>query len=97
MAKAAATDEFKSWLKGLRDIRAKAKVVSRIERLENGNPGDVGPIGDHCSELRIDYGPGYGVYYKQSGETITVLFGGDKSTQQSDIDKAKALARTLEG
>jgi putative addiction module killer protein len=57
------TEEFSKWLKGLRDAKAKAKVVTRLLRLANGNPGDVGPVGDGISELRIDFGPGYRVYY----------------------------------
>lgn len=96
MATAHQTAEFKKWLKELRDLRARAKIVSRIERLENGNPGDVAPIGENCSEMRIDYGPGYRVYFKEAGAAITILFGGDKSSQQRDIDKAKSLAKTLE-
>jgi putative addiction module killer protein len=91
------TAEFGRWLADLRDLRVRAKVVSRLERLANGNPGDVAPIGDGLSEMRIDYGPGYRVYYEQAGDTVIVLFGGDKSTQSRDIDKAKALAKTLEG
>jgi len=96
MATAFQTEEFVRWLKGLKDVRAKAKVLTRIERLENGNPGDVAPIGENCSEMRIDFGPGYRVYYKQTGDTIAILLGGDKATQQRDIEKAKALAKTLE-
>lgn len=96
MATAHQTADFKKWLQDLRDLRARAKIVSRIERLESGNPGDVAPIGENCSEMRIDYGPGYRVYYKQAGPAITILLGGDKSTQQRDIGKAKSLARTLE-
>lgn len=91
------TEEFGAWLKGLRDVRAKAKVLTRIERLENGNPGDVEPIGQGLSEMKIDYGPGYRVYFKQSGDTIAILLGGDKASQPRDIDKAKALAKALQG
>jgi putative addiction module killer protein len=97
MTTAVQTDEFVRWLKALRDIKVRAKVLTRIERLENGNPGDVEPIGESCSEMKIDYGPGYRVYYKQAGDAITILLGGDKATQQRDIEKAKALAKTLEG
>ena len=90
------TDEFDSWLRGLRDVRAKAKVLVRIDRLGNGNPGDVAPIGDGMSELRIDYGPGYRIYYKQDGDTATILYGGDKSSQRADITRAKAILDDLE-
>jgi putative addiction module killer protein len=90
------TPEFDRWLKELRDLRAKAKVLVRIERLAGGNPGDVRPAGEGVSELRIDYGPGYRVYYKAIVETTTILWGGDKDSQESDIQKAKALARELE-
>ena len=91
------TDEFSDWLRDLRDIRARAKVISRIERLGLGNPGDVAPVGDGISEMRIHYGPGYRVYYVQRGEEIVVLLcGGDKSSQDSDIRAAKKLASELE-
>lgn len=91
------TDEFSSWLRNLRDIRARAKVISRIERLSLGNPGDVAPVGDGISEMRIHYGPGYRVYYIQRGEEIVVLLcGGDKSSQDSDIRAARKLASELE-
>jgi putative addiction module killer protein len=88
--------EFDSWLKSLRDTRAKAKILVRIERLGLGNPGDVGPVGEGVSEMRIDYGPGYRVYYKQHGQTTTILCGGDKDSQSQDIRKAKTLAAVLE-
>jgi len=85
--------EFNKWLKKLRDERAKSHIYARIERLAEGNPGDVKPIGEGCSEMRIDYGPGYRVYFKDTGkEIILLLFGGDKSTQQADIEKAKEIA-----
>jgi len=91
------TDEFSGWLRDLRDIRARAKVISRIERLSLGNPGDVAPVGDGISEMRINFGPGYRVYYVQRGEEIVVLLcGGDKSSQDSDIRAAKKLANELE-
>ncbi len=84
---------FDRWLKKLRDPRAKARIEMRIRRLGLGNPGDVQPIGDGLSEMRIDYGPGYRVYYMQQGAILAVLLcGGDKRTQQNDIDKAKRLA-----
>jgi putative addiction module killer protein len=90
------TDEFENWLKDLRDERAVARIVSRIERLGLGNPGDVKPVGDGISEMRLTYGPGYCVYYKQTGLTIVVILcGGDKSTQDKDIKRARELAAQL--
>ena len=87
------TDVFKKWMKKLKDAIARAHIDRRIDRLSRGNPGDVKPIGENCSEMRIDYGPGYRVYYKDTGrEIIIILCGGDKSTQQDDIDRAKRLA-----
>ena len=80
----------------LRDQRAVAKVAARLRRLEMGNPGDVAPVGDGVSELRVHYGPGYRVYFTQRGKKlIVVLGGGDKSTQDQDIKAAKALASQL--
>lgn len=77
----------------MRDARAKAKVLVRIERLANGNPGDVAPVGEGISELRINYGPGYRIYYVQRGTRyILLLAGGDKSTQVRDIAEAKRLS-----
>ena len=91
------TDEFAEWLASLTDARAKAKVLTRIERLADGNPGDVEPVGDGVSELRIHYGPGYRVYYQQRGTTLVLLLiGGDKSSQKRDIAKAKKLASEYE-
>jgi putative addiction module killer protein len=87
------TGEFSNWLKDLRDIRAKAKIIARIDRLALGNPGDVAPVGGGISEMRIHFGPGYRVYFVQRGEEIAVLLcGGDKSTQAADIAKARQLA-----
>jgi putative addiction module killer protein len=86
------TDEFSDWLGALRDLRGKAKILVRIERLANGNPGDVQPVGEGVSELRINYGPGYRVYYVQRGQRfILLLAGGDKGTQDRDIAQAKRL------
>ena len=91
------TEEFSRWLKNLRDIRARTKVISRIDRLTLGNPGDVKPVGDGVSELRIDYGPGYRIYYvKRGDEYVVLLCGGDKGSQDADIRSAKKLARELE-
>jgi putative addiction module killer protein len=84
---------YKKWIDNLRDNRARYKILTRIKRLEEGNPGDVGPVGDGISELRIHYGPGYRVYYKDTGKEIIILLcGGDKSTQQEDIARAKQIA-----
>ena len=91
------TEIFANWFKGLKDRRAKARVQARIDRLEMGNFGDVSPVGEGVSELRIHYGPGYRVYFVQRGLVIVVLqCGGDKSSQNSDITKAKKLARQLD-
>jgi putative addiction module killer protein len=91
------TSEFSNWLRDLRDIRARAKVLARIDRLSLGNPGDVAPVGDGISEMRIHHGAGYRVYYIQRGQEIIVLLsGGDKSSQASDIRVAKKLASELE-
>ena len=90
------TDTFAKWIDGLRDVRARARVLVRIERLSLGNPGNVKPVGEGVSELRIDYGPGYRVYYKKVGRTIIILLaGGDKSTQAKDVRTALRLARNL--
>lgn len=87
------TEEFSDWLGKLRDARAKAKIVVRIDRLARGNPGDVAPVGEGVSELRINYGPGYRVYYVQRGKRyILLIAGGDKGTQDRDIARAKRLA-----
>jgi putative addiction module killer protein len=84
---------FDQWLRRLRDSRARARIQARIRRLSLGNPGDVRPVGDGVSELRIDHGPGYRVYFRQHGDVLVVLLcGGDKSTQQRDIAMAKAVA-----
>jgi putative addiction module killer protein len=90
------TDVFAKWLDGLRDLRARARIQARIERLAMGTPGDVGPVGEGVSELRLDYGPGYRVYYKKRGrEVVILLAGGDKSSQSRDIKTALRLARGL--
>ena len=87
------TEEFSEWLAALRDSRAKAKILVRIDRLSNGNPGDVAPVGEGVSELRINYGPGYRIYYVQRGrQYILLLAGGNKGTQDRDIAKAKRLS-----
>ncbi len=90
------TDLFVQWLDALRDLQARARVQARIERLAYGNPGDFKPVGEGVSELRINYGPGYRVYFKMHGrELILLLAGGDKSTQAKDIKTALRLARNL--
>lgn len=84
---------FDKWLRRLRDPRARARIAARIRRLSLGNPGDVQPVGDGISELRIDYGPGYRVYFRRQGAVLVLLLcGGDKDTQQRDIGMAKAIA-----
>jgi putative addiction module killer protein len=91
------TSVFASWLRDLRDRSAKARIEIRLDRLALGNPGDVRPVGEGVSELRISYGPGYRVYFVQRGELVVILLcGGDKSSQSRDIDRAKALAHDLE-
>jgi len=88
------TDIFDSWLADLSDSRARVKVLARIDRLERGNPGDVAPVGEGVSEMKINYGPGYRVYFVQRGRTVIVLLcGGTKQRQAADIIHAKALAR----
>ena len=90
------TTPFAQWLDELRDIQARARIQARIERLAAGNPGDVEPVGEGVSELRINYGPGYRVYFRKRGrELIILLAGGDKATQAKDIKTALRLARNL--
>jgi putative addiction module killer protein len=96
MKKIRRTDSFEKWFKNLNDRISKALIIKRIDRLTKGNPGDVKSIGGGCSEMRIDYGPGYRVYYKDTGQEIIILLcGGDKSTQDRDIENAKNLAREI--
>ena len=91
------TEIFSNWFKSLRDRRAKARIQARIDRIELGNFGDVATVGEGVRELRIHYGPGYRVYFVQRGSVVVVLLsGGDKSSQNSDIKKAKELAKKLE-
>jgi putative addiction module killer protein len=88
------TARFTAWLGGLRDRQARARILKRVDRAAEGNLGDVAPVGDGVSEMRIHHGPGYRVYFKHEGnELIMLLCGGDKSTQQDDIEEAKGLAK----
>ncbi|MBN1365673.1 MAG: type II toxin-antitoxin system RelE/ParE family toxin [Syntrophaceae bacterium] len=90
------TEIFAKWIDGLTDIRARARILVRIERLLSGNPGDVKAVGEGVSELRIDYGPGYRVYLKKKGRKLIILLaGGDKRTQSKDIKIALRLAHEL--
>lgn len=87
------TETFRRWRERLKDTRIRALIASRLDRLAFGNAGDVKPVGSGISELRIDHGPGYRVYYKQRGSTVVILLcGGDKRTQAKDIKRAKQLA-----
>jgi putative addiction module killer protein len=91
------TDDFRTWLRNLRDDKAVTRIAARIRRLEQGNPGDAKSLGSGLLEMRVDYGPGYRVYYVRHGTVIFVLLcGGDKRTQQRDIKRAQALAKELE-
>ncbi len=91
------TDVFSKWLSALRDRTAKARILVRIDRLGLGLTGDAKPVGGSVSELRIDYGPGYRLYYTWRGrELVLLLAGGDKSTQTRDIQKARLLLANLE-
>ena len=84
---------FDKWLSGLRDRRAVARIAARLDRLATGHPGDVAPVGHGLSEMRINYGPGYRVYYLQRGPVLVILLcGGDKSSQGRDIQQAKVMA-----
>jgi putative addiction module killer protein len=90
------TKEFATWLGNLRDSTGRARILQRIDRLEEGNPGKTRNVGAGVVEMKIDFGPGYRVYYVQRGEVVVVLLcGGDKSTQDNDIRLAKALANQL--
>jgi putative addiction module killer protein len=91
------TVEFDKWLKKLKDLRAKAKILFRIQKIESeGHFGDFKPVGSGISELKINYAKGYGIYYTEvDGRIIVLLIGGVKSTQQEDIDKAKKILRKL--
>ncbi|MBK8750883.1 MAG: type II toxin-antitoxin system RelE/ParE family toxin [Candidatus Competibacteraceae bacterium] len=91
------TETFAQWLAALRDVHAKARIAMRLDRVRAGNLGDAKPVGEGVSELRVDVGPGYRLYFTQrSGRVILLLAGGDKSTQARDIQRAQAIARELE-
>ena len=91
------TARFAAWLAGLRDDRARARILKRLDRAGQGNLGDVAPVGEGVSEMKIYYGPGYRVYFVQRGSQLIVLLcGGDKSSQAADIEEAKALAKEVE-
>jgi putative addiction module killer protein len=90
------TSEFAKWLDDLKDRNGCARIIVRIQRLEQGNAGQVNHVGEGVSELKIDVGPGYRVYFKQTGaDAVMLLCGGDKDSQQKDIARAKELARQL--
>jgi putative addiction module killer protein len=90
------TSVFAQWIDGLRDAKGRARILVRIERLAMGLAGDVKPVGAGVSEMRIDFGPGYRVYFIQQGKALVILLaGGDKSTQTADINVAQRLARNL--
>jgi putative addiction module killer protein len=90
------TPVFAAWLERLKDRNARARIQVRLDRLALGLVGDVKPVGSGVSELRVDYGPGYRVYFKQQGrELVMLLVGGDKRTQSRDIERAVTLARDL--
>jgi putative addiction module killer protein len=90
------TEVFAKWLDGIQDLRTRARILVRIERLSAGNHGDAKPVGEGVSELRIDYGSGYRVYYKKQGRTVIILLaGGDKKSQTKDIKTALRMARNL--
>jgi putative addiction module killer protein len=91
------TEEFASWFESLKDQRSRGVITARIQRLASGNPGDVKPVGQGVSELRIHHGPGYRVYYfERDGELVVLLCGGDKDSQRKDVRRAKALKKEVE-
>jgi putative addiction module killer protein len=91
------TDSYARWFQSVRDLNARSRILTRVRRLSLGNPGDVAPVGEGVSELRISYGPGYRVYFVSRGASVVILLGGgDKGSQRADIVAAKKLARELE-
>ena len=97
MYKIEKTDDFDKWLRKLKDLRAKAKILFRIQKIENDEHfGDCESVGNEIRELKIDYAKGYRVYFKESdGKIIILLIGGDKSTQQRDIEKANEILKRI--
>lgn len=92
------TETYAEWFSRLKDERAKARINARLYRLSLGNPGDVKPVGEGVSELRIDYGPGYRVYFVRHGKAVVILLcGGDKATQSGDITTARQMAKDAKG
>ena len=90
------TTEFLDWLTALRDVQARARIAKRIDRVALGNFGDTKPVGDGVSELRFTFGPGYRVYYTRRGDVVVILLcGGDKGSQERDIERAKAMAKEI--
>ncbi len=90
------TDIFEKWFKKLKDIKAKAKILARLKRVELGNLGDCKPVGNKVFELRITYGPGYRIYYTQKDEIIVILLiGGTKGSQQKDIQKSYKMVKEI--
>jgi putative addiction module killer protein len=90
------TKEFDGWLRDLKDFQAKSRIAARLDRLQEGNPGQTRSVGEGVFELKIDFGPGYRVYYIERGAILTIILcGGDKSTQTKDIQRAKGIARQL--
>jgi putative addiction module killer protein len=88
--------EVDAWIRGLADQRARARILNRLDRASLGNFGGCAPVGEGVAEMRIDYGPGYRVYFIRQGAPVYLLLtGGDKSTQHRDIERAKAMAREL--
>lgn len=96
MLRLSKTAEYAAWIDSLRDVMGRARILVRVERLAAGNPGDARSVGEGVSELRMDFGPGYRVYYMHRGhELVVLLAGGDKSSQSKDIETALRLARHL--
>ncbi len=92
------SETFNKWFKGLRDARAVSRINARIRQVSLGNLGDIAPVGEGVSEMRIFYGPGYRVYFIREGKSLVVLLcGGDKSSQKKDIKQAKVLAKEWRG
>lgn len=91
------TEEFSAWLSGLKDLKARARIIVRVRQAEAGNFGDVKPVGEGVSEMRIDFGPGYRVYFAREGRVVYLLLsGGDKSTQRQDIKRAIAMWNAIQ-